>query len=183
MPSLTPDLWADHYKRLRPYVLEEWPDVDEGRLGAIVGDFEALVGLVSRTTGYSEELARQQLLAIDVDEEDVSTGPAGEEPPASLDQLRLAQGFAADERDMVVRHLEKLNRRLRKFSAEATELEVSVNQRGETNQEVVLEAWLPKFPHMVATSGEPELKTALREARDRMWRQIDDAVNRRKELR
>lgn len=182
MPALTPELWAQHYPRLRMYLVDRWPDIDEGRLNAIVGDFDALAQLVAATAGTSEDAAREQLGAIDVDESDIQ-GPGDPARPASLTELRLGPGFGEDERGWVVANLEKLNRRLQRFPSDASELEISVQQRDDTSQEVVLEAWLPKFPHMVAKSGETDLGMAIRDVRDAMWRQIDEAVNRRKEHR
>lgn len=182
MRSMTPELWAENYPLLRKYVRDQWPEVDEGKLNAIVGDFEALVELLASTEGISSDLARQQLLSLDIPDEDAE-GVQGEPPEASLDQLRVGPGFSESERDWLVENLERLNRRLRRFPSDAVDMEISVQERGETSQEVVLEAWLPKFPHMAATSGQENLGTAVREVRDNMWRQIDDAVNRRKEHR
>lgn len=182
MPTMTPELWEQYYTRLRPYVLAEWPDIDEGRLGAIVGDFDALVELVAATDGASPETARDRLGSIDVDDADVE-GPDSSRSGASLAQLRLGPGFAESEREMVETHLERLNRRLKRFPAEATELEITVSGRDDTTQEVVLEAWLPRFGHMAATSQERALVTALHDVRDSLWRQIDDAVNKRKDRR
>lgn len=182
MPALTPELWAEHYPRLRMYVTDRWPDVDEGRLNAIVGDFEALSSLIASTAGMSEEAARVELEAIDVDESDIQ-GPGDPARPASMAELRLGPGFTEDERGWVVANLDKLDRRIQRFPSDATELEISVQERDETSQEVILEAWLPRYPHMAAKSTNRDLGMALREVRDTMWRQIDDAVNRRKEHR
>lgn len=182
MPALTPDLWSEHYPRLRMYVTDRWPDIDAGKLNAIVGDFDALVSLVASTAGISEDAARVELGAIDVDESDIQ-GPGDPARPAGTDQVRLGPGFTEDERDWIVANLEKLERRLQRFPADATELEISVQERDETSQEVILEAWLPHFPHLAAKSANRDLGMAVREVRDTMWRQIDDAVNRRKEHR
>lgn len=182
MPSMTPQLWEQHYTRLRPYVLAEWPDVDAGRLGAIVGDFDALVDVVAASDGSSPDRVRDRLLAIEVDDADVDGQDAGR-ADASLDQLRLGPGFAESERQMVVANLDRLNRRLKRFPAEATELEISIRNRDETTQQIVLEAWLPKFGHMAATSNEQALVTGLHDVRDALWRQIDDAVNKRADRR
>jgi hypothetical protein len=181
MPTMTPELWAERYTRLRPYVHERWPEVDGGKLNAIVGDFDALVDVVATTAGTAHDVAREDLLSIDVDDGDLADD--GGEHAASLEQLRLGPGFSQDERERIVGELAKLERRLRRFPADATELEISVQDRDQPSQEVVLEAWLPKFSHMAAKSHQDDLGQALREVRDAMWRQIDDAVNRRKDRR
>lgn len=187
METLTPELWRTHHTRLRPYVLAEWPEMDEEALNTLGNDFDALVDLVAATAGISTDLARGELTKIQVNEEDLGGQAAGlgaaAADSASLEQLRLGPGFRTDDREMIVSELQKLDRRLRKFPADASELEITVQQRGDTAQEVILEAWLPKFPHLVAKSGEHDLRAALREVRENMWRQIDDAVNRRKEVR
>lgn len=183
MRPLTHREWEQHYVELRPYVLEEWPDVDRQRLESVDDDFEALVEVIHKSTGQSADLVRQQLRKLDVEELGIGTGEREREGDntASLDQLALGAGFSDNERDRIVDRLQKLNRRLRKFPADGTYLELSVKDRGTTSQKMTLECELPKFARLVATSDEPDFKAALMEVRDDMWRQIDDAVNRRKE--
>lgn len=103
--------------------------------------------------------------------------------PASLDQLRLGAGFREGERHDVVERLSRLNRRLKRFDADATELVVSVKGRDSNEQQVTLEARLPGHDRFVAVSQEPRLKDALNDVRDDLWRQIDDAVNKRQDRR
>lgn len=183
MRPLTHREWEQHYVELRPYVLEEWPDVDRQRLETVDDDYEALVEVIHKSTGQSADLVRQRLRKLDVDELGIGTGerPRQEDNAASLDQLSLGAGFSDSERDRIVDRLQKLNRRLRRFPADGTFLELSVKDRDTNSQKVTLECEVPKFSRLVATSDEPDLKAALMEVRDDMWRQIDDAVNRRKE--
>jgi ribosome-associated translation inhibitor RaiA len=103
--------------------------------------------------------------------------------PASLEQLRLGAGFQEGEREEVVARLSRLNRRLKRFDADATELVVSVKGRDSAEQQVTLEARLPGHERFVAVSQEPRLKDALNDVRDDIWRQIDDAVNKRQDRR
>lgn len=98
---------------------------------------------------------------------------------ATIDQLRLGAGFAEDERDEVLARLRKLDRRLKRFDAGAVDLEVSVKSRDGNEQHVVLEARIASYERFVATSDAPRLRDALIEVRDEIWRQIDDAVNKR----
>ena len=105
----------------------------------------------------------------------------GADSPASLDQLALGHGFEASERERVVARLEKLNRRLKRFPADSTWLEISVKERNNTGQSVTLRCELPGVANLVATSTEQDLRDALMDVREDMWRQIDDAVTRRTE--
>jgi ribosome-associated translation inhibitor RaiA len=184
MRPLTHRVWEEHYTTLRPYILEEWPEVDRQKLETVRGDYDALVALIQSEAGLSSELVQQRLRKLDVDEIGVGTGAREEEKEtrgASLAQLRLGAGFTPADRDRIVSRLDKLNRRLKTFAADATDMEISVKDRDTNSQKVTLEAWLPKFPRIVATSAEADLQDALADVREDLWRQIDDAVNKRKE--
>lgn len=183
MRPLTPRVWERHFTTLRPYVLQEFPDVDRQRLEVIGDDWSGLVDVVQDATGLSAELIHQRLRKLDVDELGLGTGEqeVQDEGQASLDQLRLGDGFSDGERDRIVARLEKLNRRLRRFPADGTDLLLTVKERDTTSQKVTLECGLPHFPRVVATSKEPDLKAALMDVREDVWRQIDDAVGKRKE--
>lgn len=100
------------------------------------------------------------------------------EDRATVDRLRLGAGFHPDERDEVVERLRKLDRRLRRFERDAVDLELSVRDRGSNEQRVVLEARLAGLDRFVVTSEAPELRAALSEVRDDLWRQLDDALGR-----
>lgn len=184
MRPLTPQVWQHHYTALRPYVLQEFPEVDRQRLETAADDYKSLLEIVHEATGLSPDTVEQRLKTLDVDELGLGTG---ERPPEETNRatveanLVLGAGFKEDERDRVVDRLEKLNRRLGNFPADAAYLELSVKDRERTAQKVTLECQLPNFPLLVATSDEPDLRAALMEVRGDMWRQIDDAVNKRKE--
>ena len=105
----------------------------------------------------------------------------GADNAASLDQLALGNGFEASERERIVARLEKLNRRLKRFPADSTWLEISVKERDTSGQSVTLICELPGYAKFVATSTEQDLRDALMDVREDMWRQIDDAVTRRTE--
>jgi ribosome-associated translation inhibitor RaiA len=185
MRPLTHRVWEQHYTQLRPYILEEWPDVDRMNLEAIRDDWDGLIEAIQDATGLSADLIQQRLKKLDVDALGLGTGAREEERDegrASLDQLRLGDGFAAAERERIVQRLAKLNRRLRRFPADATELLLTVKNRDATSQKVTLECGLPHFRRIVATSTNPDLRAALMEVREDLWRQIDDAVAKRKEV-
>lgn len=98
---------------------------------------------------------------------------------ASVDDLRLGVGFAEAERDEVVDRLRKLDRRLKRFDAGAVDMEVSVKGRDSNDQQVVFEARVAGYDRFVATSRQATVREALMDVRDQIWRQIDDAVNKR----
>jgi ribosome-associated translation inhibitor RaiA len=185
MRALTHQVWEEHYVTLREHVLKRWPQVDRLELEAIDDDYDGLVELVQRATGMTAEDVHSELRTLHVPELDI--GPGDEDEPedegdgrASLAQLRLGQGFADAERDRVVERLEKLNRRLKRFSADGTDLLLSVKDRDGDSQKVTLEALLPRYAPIVATSENPDLRAALNEVRDELWRQIDDAIGYRR---
>lgn len=103
--------------------------------------------------------------------------------PATVEQLRLGSGFQESEREEVVRRFSKLDRRLKRFDADATDLEVSVKSRDSSDQQVTFEARVPGHDRFVAVSREPKLKDALNDVRDDIWRQIDDAVTKRQDAK
>jgi ribosome-associated translation inhibitor RaiA len=185
MRPLTHRVWEQHFTQLRPYILEEWPDVERMKLEAVGDDWDGLVELIQNATGMSSDLVQAQLRKLDVDELGLGTGDREEgvdDSRASVRRLRVGEGFTAAERDRVVARLQKLDRRLRKFPAAGTELVISVKDRDKNSQKVTLECDLPHFRRIVATSNEPDLRAALMEVREDLWRQIDDAVNKRKEV-
>ena len=184
MQPLTHQLWAKHFVEIRPRVLEEWPQIDKGALDHVGDDWDGLVELVHKTTGMSADLTVQSLRTLDVEELNIGAGgedDSADEGRASLDQLSLGTGFAESERDRVVERLSKLNRRLKRFPADGTWLELSVKERDNASQSLTLECEVPGFAKFVATSTESDLRDALMDVREDLWRQIDDAVTKRTE--
>lgn len=183
MQPLTHQVWEKHFTELRPHILREWPQVDRQRLYAIGDDWDGLVELLQDETRLSADLVMQRLRTLDVEELGLGTGePQGsDEGRASLAQLRLGAGFSEAERDRIVARLDKLNRRLKRFPADGTNLEISVKDRDNLQQSVTLECVVPKFSRFVATSTGPDLMACLADVRDDLWRQIDVAISKRKE--
>ncbi|MGH8902871.1 MAG: hypothetical protein ACRDYA_14665 [Egibacteraceae bacterium] len=184
MQSLTYQVWEKHYAVLRPRILERWPRMDRLDLEALTDDYDGLVQLVQRTTGISANDVYRELRTLDVEELGLGSGEEPEQEGdgrASLAQLRLGAGFTENDREQVEGRLEKLNRRLRHFPAEGTELVLTVNDRDSTAQRVTLQCLAPRYAPFVATSDEPDLRAALREVREELWRQINDAVSKRRE--
>ena len=69
------------------------------------------------------------------------------------DTLRLGHGFQADERDLVVELLGRLDERLQSFDTNHVELEITVKERETASQHMTLLAKLGGLPRMVATSA------------------------------
>jgi ribosome-associated translation inhibitor RaiA len=113
-------------------------------------------------------------------DKDIQPADLPGEGQASLALLRLSGEFTEADRARIVERLSKLDRRLQRFPADGTDLHLTVKDREQPGQKVTLEARLPKFGHFAATSTEADLRAALMDVREDLWRQIDDAVNRRK---
>lgn len=181
MPTLTPEMWAENFAALRPHVYEQWPSANPRRVDAVGGDWDGLVKVLSEAAGQAGEVIDEQLRALEIPDDDLAlaTMITGSAPASVEDDLRLGDGFAENERERIVERLEKLNRRLKRFPADGTSLELSIKDRDQLSQKVTLECHLPGFPLLVATSRERDLRDALIEIREDLWRQVDEAVNRR----
>ncbi len=100
--------------------------------------------------------------------------------------LRVVPGFRGDERDELVGTLASgLDRRLERWDDDQVELELSVKDRDDVQQRVVLEGWVAAKgrTRFVATSEERDLQTAVVEVRDDLRRQIDRFVNKGQDAR
>ena len=184
MQPLTHEQWGKHFVELRPFVLEEFPEVDEREIQSISDDWDGLVAAVHRATGMSADLVIQRLRKIEVPDMGIGTGGDGTNDEAtgraSLDNLSLGDGFTEAERPKIVERLQQLDRRLQRFPDEGTELILSVKDRETPAQHLRLELRPPHYAAMVATSGEGDLMAALADVRQDLIRQINDAVDKRK---
>lgn len=90
------------------------------------------------------------------------------------ERLRLGAGFTLEDQGHVLEILSPLSRHLAHWSPEQVDLELSLKNRGGPEQKVTLEAWLPRWPPLVATSVDRELDRALMEVRREMIREIQD---------
>jgi ribosome-associated translation inhibitor RaiA len=90
------------------------------------------------------------------------------------ERLRLGFGFSAAHRSHVLDLLSSLERHLARWGPEQVDLEISVKDRHGPEQKVTLEAWLPKWPPLVASSSARDLDAAVIEVRKEMIRQIED---------
>jgi hypothetical protein len=103
-----------------------------------------------------------------------------QEPDLIDERLLLGTGFHESERDWIVRRLASLGPRLRSFDAVQIDLEISIKDRDSAGQQVTLECWVRRATrlHLVSTSSEAEVDTALNDVRTSMIRQVDDAKTR-----
>jgi ribosome-associated translation inhibitor RaiA len=90
------------------------------------------------------------------------------------ERLRLSGGFSAEDRDHVLDILAPLGKRLARWRPEDVDLELTIKNRGGLEQKVTLEAWLPRWPSLVASSADRDLHRALINVRQEMIRQIED---------
>lgn len=180
MQPLTEQIWAQRFADLRPLMYQEFPRLEQQDLETVGGDWDALRELIQRTYDMDASVLDQRLSTIDVDEAEQAAAAEGATDQASVAQLRVESGFSEIEHDRIRQQLSKLNRRLNNFPADAVDLELSVKDRDTTSQKVTLEAWLPKFPHLVATSKEHDFHDALMDVREDLLRQIDDEIGKRK---
>lgn len=99
---------------------------------------------------------------------------------AIADRLHLSSGFLETERGWVSKSLAALGPQLRLFSNNEVDLEISLRDRQGTGQRVTLECWISCRPrlHLIATSSERDLSTALGEVGDELIRQLDVARSR-----
>jgi ribosome-associated translation inhibitor RaiA len=89
--------------------------------------------------------------------------------------LRVGGGFSQGDRNWIVEQFVTLDGRLASFSADTTELEVSVKDRAARGQKVTLECWIAGRQKLVTTSAEEDLHAALHDVRDDLRRKLNDA--------
>jgi ribosome-associated translation inhibitor RaiA len=93
--------------------------------------------------------------------------------------LRLRAGFTDEERPRVLEALASLAPHLARWEPDQIALELSVKDRGDTDQRVTLQAQLPGLPPLVATSADRDLDRALTEVRRDLIRQLEDVKGKR----
>jgi ribosome-associated translation inhibitor RaiA len=89
--------------------------------------------------------------------------------------LRVGGGFSRGDRNWIVEQFTTLDGRLASFTADTTELEVSVKDRAAKGQKVTLECWIAGRQKIVTTSLEEDLHAALHDVRDDLRRKLNDS--------
>jgi hypothetical protein len=177
--------WQVHFTQLRTPVLTVFPRLHRQDVEATGDDFDALVHLIQRHSGLSASDVHNRLREIEVMEHDgdIETRDApttNNRRGASVDQLRVEFGFVESERPRIVEIMRKLDRQLKRYPADAVDMELYVKDRETTTQKVTMEVWLPHFPPVVATSEKPALRDALMDVREEVLRQIKEQHARRR---
>ena len=96
--------------------------------------------------------------------------------PATVeDCLRVGAGFSQGDRVWIAEQFATIDNRLAAFPVDATELEVSVKDRGARVQKVTLECWVPGLQKIVTTSEEEDLHAAIMDVRDDLRRRLNDS--------
>jgi hypothetical protein len=186
MRTLDARAWQVHFTELRTPVLSAFPRLYRQDVEATGDDFDALVHLIQRHSGMSASEVHtrlNQIEVLEVDGEIETRKPSGDTNGggASIDQLlRLGFGFEDSERTRVVDMMRKLDRQLKRFRADAVDMELTVKDRETMTQKVTMEAKLPHLPRIVATSNEPMLRDALMDVREQVLRQIKEQHARRR---
>lgn len=87
--------------------------------------------------------------------------------------FHLGAGFKAREHPHVIETLSGLGPHLGRWHPTDVDVEVSLQDRGGTEQRVTLRTTLPGLPPLVATADDPDLTRALSEAKRELIRQIE----------
>lgn len=98
----------------------------------------------------------------------------------ALDQLvHLGAGFADEDRRWVFEALESLVPHLARWDPAEVKVEISVKHRDGKEQQVTLQADLPRYPPLVAKATGRQLDQAIAEAKRELVRQIEDEKSKR----
>ncbi|MGV0606996.1 hypothetical protein [Mycolicibacterium sp. XJ1904] len=89
------------------------------------------------------------------------------------DVIRVGAGFAAKERPLVLESLSALAPHLGRWDPHEVDIDVSLQDRGGTEQCVTVRARLPGFPTLVARAQNPNITHALSEAKRELIRQLE----------
>ena len=87
--------------------------------------------------------------------------------------IRVGSGFAAKERPHVLDSLSALAPHVGRWDARDVEIDVSLQDRGGTEQRVTVRARLPGLPALIATAENPDITRALNEAKRELIRQLE----------
>lgn len=87
--------------------------------------------------------------------------------------IRVGAGFVAKERSFVLDSLSALGPHVGKWDPRDVEIDVSLQDRGGSEQRVTVRARLPGLPMLVATADNPDMARALSEAKRELIRQLE----------
>ena len=87
--------------------------------------------------------------------------------------IRVGSGFVAKERQHVLDSLSALGPHVGRWDPRDVEIDVSLQDRGGTEQRVTVRARLPGLPMLIATAENPDITRALNEAKRELTRQLE----------
>lgn len=87
--------------------------------------------------------------------------------------IRVGTGFVAKERAFVLESLSALGPHVGKWDPRDVEIDVSLQDRGGSQQRVTVRVRLPGLPMLVATADNPDTAHALSEAKRELIRQLN----------
>jgi ribosome-associated translation inhibitor RaiA len=87
--------------------------------------------------------------------------------------IRVGAGFVAKERPFVLDSLSTLGPHLGRWDPSDVDIDVSLQDRGGTEQRITLRTTLPGLPPLVAVAENPDIAHALGEAKRELIRQLE----------
>jgi ribosome-associated translation inhibitor RaiA len=87
--------------------------------------------------------------------------------------IRVGAGFVAKERPFVLDSLSTLAPYLGKWDPRDVDIDVSLQDRGGTEQRITLRTRLPGLPPLVAVAENPDIAHAIGEAKRELIRQLE----------
>jgi ribosome-associated translation inhibitor RaiA len=93
--------------------------------------------------------------------------------------LHLGAGFTDEDRRWVLDTLESLVPHLARWDPAGVKVEISVKHRGGKEQQVTLQADVPRYPPLVAKAEGRQLDQTIAEVKRELVRQIEDEKGKR----
>jgi hypothetical protein len=87
--------------------------------------------------------------------------------------IRVGAGFVAKERPLVLDSLSTLGPHLGRWDPRAVDIDVSLQDRGGSEQRITLRTSLPGLPPLIAVAENPDVTRALGEAIRELIRQLE----------
>jgi ribosome-associated translation inhibitor RaiA len=87
--------------------------------------------------------------------------------------IRVGAGFVAKERRLVLDSLSTLEPHLGRWDPRDVDVDVSLQDRGGSEQRITLRTTLPGLPLLVAVAENPDIGRALGEAKRELIRQLE----------
>jgi ribosome-associated translation inhibitor RaiA len=96
--------------------------------------------------------------------------------------IRVGAGFVAKERSHVLEALSALGPHLGRWDPHDVDIDVSLQDRGGTEQRITLRTRLPGLPPLIAVAENPDITRALGEAKRELIRQLEHQKSEREPM-